>query len=149
MTGFHCDDRFVVTWRMPSSGMWRRVDLVWTDVSEEFTASIFRVEKSASDGPVWAGGSRLSHQSKTHIPEDGILHIHRRANLNSYFLLVYVATVAAESGKSESWVDTLTALWFPSVPQAMESIIFKQEIGYCQKPSEKQPNECTHHECKI
>jgi hypothetical protein len=27
--------------------MWRRVDLVWTDVSEERIASIFRVEKSA------------------------------------------------------------------------------------------------------
>jgi hypothetical protein len=34
--------------RIPSSGMWRRVDLVWTDVSEERIASIFRVEKSAS-----------------------------------------------------------------------------------------------------
>jgi hypothetical protein len=28
--------------------MWRRVDLVRTDVSEERIASIFRVEKSAS-----------------------------------------------------------------------------------------------------
>jgi hypothetical protein len=34
-------------WRMPSSGMWRRVILVWTDVSEESIASIFRVQKSA------------------------------------------------------------------------------------------------------
>jgi hypothetical protein len=47
-------------WRMPSSGMWRRVDLVWTDVSEERIASIFRVEKSASEEPAWAGGCRLS-----------------------------------------------------------------------------------------
>jgi hypothetical protein len=31
-------------WRMPSSGMWRRVDLVWIYVSEEGIASIFRVE---------------------------------------------------------------------------------------------------------
>jgi hypothetical protein len=29
--------------------MWRRVDLVWTDVSEERIASIFRVEQSASE----------------------------------------------------------------------------------------------------
>jgi hypothetical protein len=36
--------------------MWRRVDLVWTDVSEERIASIFRVEKSASQEPAWAGG---------------------------------------------------------------------------------------------
>jgi hypothetical protein len=32
-------------WRMPSSGMWRCVHLVWTDVSEERIGSIFRVEK--------------------------------------------------------------------------------------------------------
>jgi hypothetical protein len=37
-------------------GMWRRVDLLWTDVSEERIASIFRVEKSASEEPAWAGG---------------------------------------------------------------------------------------------
>jgi hypothetical protein len=41
---------------MPSSGMWRRV--VWTDVSEELIASIFKVEKSAGEEPAWAGGSR-------------------------------------------------------------------------------------------
>jgi hypothetical protein len=35
--------------------MWRRVDLVWTDVSEERIASIFRVEKSASEEPAWDG----------------------------------------------------------------------------------------------
>jgi hypothetical protein len=44
--------------------MWRRVDLLWTQVSEERIASIFRVEKLASEEPVWAGGWRLSHQSK-------------------------------------------------------------------------------------
>jgi hypothetical protein len=38
--------------------MWPRVDLVWTDVSEERIASIFRVEKSASKEPAWAGGRR-------------------------------------------------------------------------------------------
>jgi hypothetical protein len=43
--------------RMPSSG--RRVDLVWTDVSEEHIASIFRLEKSANEEPAWAGGCRL------------------------------------------------------------------------------------------
>jgi hypothetical protein len=49
--GFHC--------RMPPCGMWRRVDLVWTDVSEERIVSIFRVEKSASEEPAWAGGCSL------------------------------------------------------------------------------------------
>jgi hypothetical protein len=57
--------------------MWLRVDLVWTDVSEERIASIFRVEKSAGEEPAWAGGCR-------HIPQDGILHSHRRENLKSY-----------------------------------------------------------------
>jgi hypothetical protein len=34
--------------------MWRRVDVVdWTYVSEERIASIFGVEKSASEEPVW------------------------------------------------------------------------------------------------
>jgi hypothetical protein len=41
--------------------MWRRVDLVWTYVSEERVASIFKVEKSASKEPAWTGG----------YPEDG------------------------------------------------------------------------------
>jgi hypothetical protein len=43
-------------WRMPSSGMWGHVVLVWIDVSEDYIASIFRVEKSASEEPAWAGG---------------------------------------------------------------------------------------------
>jgi hypothetical protein len=44
---------------MPSSGLWRHVDLAWTDVSEEDVASIFKVETSASEEPAWAGGCRL------------------------------------------------------------------------------------------
>jgi hypothetical protein len=48
-------------WRMSSSGIWRRIDLVWTDVSEERIASILRVEKSASLEPAWAGGCRLDN----------------------------------------------------------------------------------------
>jgi hypothetical protein len=40
--------------------MWRHVDLVWTNVSEELIASIFRVEKSANEEPVWAGGCRVT-----------------------------------------------------------------------------------------
>jgi hypothetical protein len=39
--------------------MWCHLDLVWTDVSEERMASIFRVEKSASEEPAWAGGCHL------------------------------------------------------------------------------------------
>jgi hypothetical protein len=40
-------------------GMWRRVVLVWTDVSEERIASIFRAEKSAREELAWAGGCSL------------------------------------------------------------------------------------------
>jgi hypothetical protein len=42
--------------------MWRHVELVWTGVSEERIASIFRVEESVSEEPAWAAGCRLSHQ---------------------------------------------------------------------------------------
>jgi hypothetical protein len=45
--------------------MWRRVGLVWTDVSEERITSIFRAEKSASEESAW--------EMASHIPEDGIL----------------------------------------------------------------------------
>jgi hypothetical protein len=40
--------------------MWRRVELGWTDVSEERIASIFMVEKSASKEPAWSGNRRLT-----------------------------------------------------------------------------------------
>jgi hypothetical protein len=55
--------------------MWRRVDLVWTDVSEGRIPSIFRVEKSASEEPAWAGGCKMqsARSTRSHIPEDGIL----------------------------------------------------------------------------
>jgi hypothetical protein len=60
--------------------MCRRVYIVWTDVSGERIASIFRVENSASEEPAWTSGC-------SQIPEDGILHSHRRENLKSYILL--------------------------------------------------------------
>jgi hypothetical protein len=54
--------RYLILEKKPSSRMWHCVDLVWPDVSEERIASIFRVEKSASEEPVWAGVCRLSYQ---------------------------------------------------------------------------------------
>jgi hypothetical protein len=63
--------------------MWRCVDLMWIDVSEERIAFIFKVEKSASEEPAWAGGCSLRH-----IAEDGILHCHRCENLKSYIILI-------------------------------------------------------------
>jgi hypothetical protein len=45
---------------MPSPGMWRREDLVWTDVSEESIASIFRVKNREQGTSV----SRCYHRSQ-------------------------------------------------------------------------------------
>jgi hypothetical protein len=65
--------------------MWHRVDLVWTDVSEESIASIFIVEKSASEEPALAGETSFDTRStRRYIPEDDILHSHRSKNLKSY-----------------------------------------------------------------
>jgi hypothetical protein len=79
---------------MPSSGMWRRVDLVWTDILEKRIASIFRVEKSASEEPAWAGGCSLEASSKAfvaiykatrrHILEVYHLYNHSRHNVKYY-----------------------------------------------------------------
>jgi hypothetical protein len=96
---------------MPSSGVWRRVDVVdWTDVSEDRTSdptycsSMGRLliglvlQLPAQAGSSLADFSTLkmeaiqssetSVQSTTstrhHTPEDGILHSHRRENLKSY-----------------------------------------------------------------
>jgi hypothetical protein len=57
-------------------GMWRRVDIVLTDISEERIASIFRVERIETSVNIRSTGR--------HIQEDGILHSHRRENLKSY-----------------------------------------------------------------
>jgi hypothetical protein len=88
-------------WRMSSSGMWCRVDLVWTDVSGECIASIFWVENSAQSPShllTLVPRSRiLSSETSVHtrytrcqIPEDGILHSHCCENLKSYMLVTFV-----------------------------------------------------------
>jgi hypothetical protein len=89
--------------------MWRRIDLVnLTDLSEERITSIFMVEKSATEDcslqpPAHAGSSladfstmkmevipssetwvQFTRSTRRHIPEDGIVHSHRRENLKSY-----------------------------------------------------------------
>jgi hypothetical protein len=50
--------------RMASSRMWSRVVFLWTYVSEDRIASIFRVEKSVSEEPMWASSWGLSCQLK-------------------------------------------------------------------------------------
>jgi hypothetical protein len=63
---------------MPFSGMWHCVDLLLTDVSVEYIASIVKVEISSSEEPARAGGCRL--QSATSQKTAFF-----RSNLNKWF----------------------------------------------------------------
>jgi hypothetical protein len=67
---------------MAYSGILRHVALVRTDVSEEISASIIRVTRIGE-----LGTSVLTRATQRNIPEDGILHRHRRENLKSYIAL--------------------------------------------------------------
>jgi hypothetical protein len=75
--------------------MLRRVTLVRTDVSEELSASIIKVTKHGELGayPQLAIDARcdetlvLRRATRCNIPEDGILHNHRRENLKSYIAI--------------------------------------------------------------
>jgi hypothetical protein len=99
---------------MASSGMLRRGALVRTDVSEEFSASFIRLTRIAELGTLavcrflvmtnvgpsspilvnlmkealrsWET-SVLTKATWRNIPEDAILHSHRRENLKSYIAL--------------------------------------------------------------
>jgi hypothetical protein len=70
-----------VLYRMPSSGILRRVAIVRTDVSEESSASIIRVARLGELGTMLA--VTRNRRTQPNIPEDGILHSHRRENLVS------------------------------------------------------------------
>jgi hypothetical protein len=76
---------------MASSGMVRRVALVRTDVSEELSASIIRVTRISDLGTTLAATSNRRYvptrATWCNIPEDAILHSHRRENLKSYTVL--------------------------------------------------------------
>jgi hypothetical protein len=89
---------------MVSSGMLRRVALLRTDISEELSASFIRVTRIDELGTTLAGVvpsspilvtltketlsssemSALTRATQRNIPEDTILHSHRRENLKSY-----------------------------------------------------------------
>jgi hypothetical protein len=91
--------------RMACSGMLRRVTLLRTDVSEERSASFIWVTQrrllvTASvvpSSPIlvtlmkealsYSETSVLTRVMRCNIPEDAILHSHRRENLKSYIAL--------------------------------------------------------------
>jgi hypothetical protein len=81
--------QILTSWRMASSGMLRRVVLVRTDVSEEFSATFFRVTRIGELGTMLAVISnrrtlwRNTRATWRNIPVDAILHSHHRENLKS------------------------------------------------------------------
>jgi hypothetical protein len=75
---------------MASSGMLGRVALERTGVSEELSASFIRVTRIGELGTTLAVTSNrrtLRRVTRRHMPEDDILHSHRRENLKSYIAL--------------------------------------------------------------
>jgi hypothetical protein len=76
----------VTEWRTVSYGMLRRVALVRTHVSDELSASFIRVTRISELGTTLAVTSnrRTLRRNTKYIPEDTILHSHRRENLKSY-----------------------------------------------------------------
>jgi hypothetical protein len=67
-----------------SSGMLRPVALVRTDVSEEPGASFIKVTRIGELGTTQAATtSVLTRATRRNVPEDIILHSHRRENLKS------------------------------------------------------------------
>jgi hypothetical protein len=68
--------------------MLRRLPLVRTDVSEERSASTIRVTRIGEVGTlaVTSNMRTLPRNTRCNIPEDAILHGHRRVNLKSFIV---------------------------------------------------------------
>jgi hypothetical protein len=83
-------------WRMPSSLMWRRVDLVWTYVSEEpqppdhAGSSLANFSTLKMEAIRSSETSAYTRSTRRHIQEDCILHSHCRENLTASNLTCYL-----------------------------------------------------------
>jgi hypothetical protein len=65
---------------MPSSGIQRRVVLIWTDISEERNISIFSL---LAEQETRVQMSAYLRTTRRYIPEDGNIHNHSCENLES------------------------------------------------------------------
>jgi hypothetical protein len=116
--------------RKQSSGMWCRVEIVLTDVSEERIASIFRVEdkKNSASEPAWAGATDcllfMYYQ---------VIVVHTAPVHQEMFLLLLVLSSGQLSGSNDAsakhsgsvrfeslpgyWLSRLRFSWLSSVPK--------------------------------
>jgi hypothetical protein len=71
--------------------MWRVVGVLKIDVSEKRVAQIFRIEEitRARKRPRSYETSVFTRLTRRHIPEDSILHNHRREKLRCYKFFIY------------------------------------------------------------
>jgi hypothetical protein len=122
------------SWRKQSSGMWRRVDIVLTDVTEERIASFFRVEEKGSTWALAGAGSSLAEfllfsstlkmeairssetsvntmSTRGHIPENCFLHSRHRENLKSYLLFSCLAVTLRHVCVNGSKCTNSVFLW--------------------------------------
>jgi hypothetical protein len=136
-----------ITWRVSSSGIWRRV-VCWvaTDVSEEHIAFIFRVEEIISAAfcllpayllalaeiisstlkmeAICFSGTSVATQQTTwrHIPDDDTLYNHRCENFISYICITYLL------------VPYYACLHYPSSAWNMACITFQLPFSYRDLP---------------
>jgi hypothetical protein len=102
---------------MQSSGMLRSVALVRTDVSEERMASIIKVTRIGELGTTLAVTSNrstlrnisvLTKATRRNMPEDGILHSRRSANLKN--LKTYIMELISDCYLLVQWDHGLQGL---------------------------------------